>query len=155
MTEIIYVNGDATTPIGTEKKHIVHVCNDLGYWGRGFVMAISAKWDEPKRQYVNWKKNDFADPLFELGQIQAVPVEEDITVVNMIAQSGVFWSTNKTPIKYDALEQCLAHVVELNPKTVHMPKIGCGLAGGDWNKVVPIIEDTLIYANIPVFVYTL
>ena len=25
------------------------------------------------------------------------------------------------------------------PFTVHMPKIGCGLAGGDWNKVEEIV----------------
>ena len=41
------------------------------------------------------------------------------------------------------------------PLTVHMPKIGCGLAGGDWNRVENIIKNTFINSNIEVYVYLL
>jgi hypothetical protein len=34
-----------------------------------------------------------------------------------------------------------------------MPRIGCGLAGGDWNKVEAIINKTLISNGLEVFVY--
>jgi hypothetical protein len=34
---INFIVGDATTPIGDGLKIIVHVCNDIGGWGRGFV----------------------------------------------------------------------------------------------------------------------
>ena len=36
-----------------------------------------------------------------------------------------------------------------------MPRIGCGLAGGDWNKVEKIINETLIDKGIEVYVYDL
>jgi hypothetical protein len=35
--------------------------------------------------------------------------------------------------------------------SVHMPRIGCNLAGGSWGMVEPIIERTLGHAK--VFVY--
>lgn len=64
MKPINYIKGDATNPVGDEPKIIVHVCNDIGGWGKGFVMALSNKWKEPETQYRNWfasKEN------FELG----------------------------------------------------------------------------------------
>ena len=37
---IIYTQGDATQPIGEGTKIIVHVCNDIGGWGRGIESLI-------------------------------------------------------------------------------------------------------------------
>jgi len=154
---IEYLTGDATNPDISGKKYIVHVCNDLGFWGRGFVIAISAKWSLPEKQYKEWSRNQFSD--FGLGKIQVVNVEDDISVINMIAQEGVFRvSVRKPPIRYPALEECLTLVADHIKETggsVHMPRIGCGLAGGKWDKVEPIINKTLILAEIPTFVYDL
>ncbi|MFJ9407826.1 hypothetical protein [Streptomyces sp. NPDC101393] len=38
---ITYVQGDATAPQGKGVKVIAHVRNDLGGWGKGFVLALS------------------------------------------------------------------------------------------------------------------
>lgn len=45
--EINYTTGDATQPTGAGPKIIVHICNDIGGWGRGFVVAISNRWSTP------------------------------------------------------------------------------------------------------------
>lgn len=150
---IHYLHGDATKPIGTGKKAIVHVCNDIGAWGAGFVLAVSKKWSKPEAQYRMWAKSKIN---FQLGFVQPVFVESDIVVINMIGQSGVRGIGNAIPLKYDALYTCLAKVAQyckLNNMSVHMPRIGCGLAGGDWNKVEEIINQTLIAENLDVFVY--
>lgn len=42
-----YLTGDATAPGGTGTRIIAHVCNDIGHWGKGFVLAISKRWPEP------------------------------------------------------------------------------------------------------------
>jgi hypothetical protein len=34
-----------------------------------------------------------------------------------------------------------------------MPRIGCGLAGGKWEQIEPIIERTLLNKNVEVYVY--
>jgi O-acetyl-ADP-ribose deacetylase (regulator of RNase III) len=56
------------------------------------------------------------------------------------------------------LAKCLEKVAELAAKkklSVHMPRIGCGLAGGTWNKVEAIILDKLSNLDISVYVYDL
>ena len=39
MTSIQYLTGDATAPQSQGNKIICHVCNDIGGWGKGFVLA--------------------------------------------------------------------------------------------------------------------
>ena len=46
MAKVNYIVGDATNPKKEGNKIIVHICNDIGGWGKGFVMAISK--DNPK-----------------------------------------------------------------------------------------------------------
>ncbi|MER7985968.1 hypothetical protein ABTY53_10250, partial [Streptomyces noursei] len=70
---IVYVKGDATAPQGKGVKMIVHVCNDLGGWGRGFVLALSRRWPEPERAYRRWHR-ERARNDFGLGAVQFVPV---------------------------------------------------------------------------------
>jgi O-acetyl-ADP-ribose deacetylase (regulator of RNase III) len=150
---IHYLQGDATQPIGDGNKAIIHVCNDIGAWGAGFVLALSKNWSQPEAQYRAWAKTK---NNFQLGFVQPVKVAPNITVINMIGQSGIRSVGNMIPLRYDALEICLTKVANYckrNNMSVHMPRIGCGLAGGDWNKVEEIINQTLIAENLDVFVY--
>ena len=43
---INYLTRDATAPTAIGNKIIVHICNDIGAWGKGFVMALSKKWKD-------------------------------------------------------------------------------------------------------------
>lgn len=150
---IHYLQGDATAPIGTGQKAIIHVCNDIGAWGAGFVLAISKRWPYPEAQYKAWCQTK---TNFTLGFVQPVRVANDITVINMIGQRGIRSIRNLCPLRYDALETCLTKVAgycKQNNMSVHMPRIGCGLAGGDWEKVEEIINKTLILHGLEVYVY--
>jgi O-acetyl-ADP-ribose deacetylase (regulator of RNase III) len=158
---ITYIKGDATDPVIKDGyRFITHICNDIGAWGAGFVLALSKKWDSPGRLYRMWSKDNL-----KLGDIQNCMVDKSgIFVVNMIAQHGCEWSDDRPPIRYVALYCCLEKVSKMLKKmstdegvavSVHMPRIGCGLAGGEWNKVEEIINRTLVYNNIPVYVYDL
>src|SRR4051794_34625720 len=123
MSDIRYLKGDATSPQAKGNKLIAHICNDLGKWGKGFVMALSARWPEPERAYREWHRNR-AKNDFGLGAVQLVQVESYIWVANMVAQHGVRAGTNTQPIRYDAVEECLeklvAKALELHA-SVHMP----------------------------------
>jgi len=46
---IVYLKGDATQPQAKGVKIIVHCCNDLGGWGKGFVLALRKRWPEPEQ----------------------------------------------------------------------------------------------------------
>ena len=154
MKDIQYIKGDATSPEGSENKIIVHVCNDIGGWGKGFVMAISKKWKTPEKQYREWfkSKNDF-----ELGKVQFVQVEEDLWVANLIGQHKINKDENgEAPIRYHAIEEGLEAIFDFaktNNASVHMPRIGCGLAGGKWEMIEPIILENLSSQDIKVVVY--
>jgi O-acetyl-ADP-ribose deacetylase (regulator of RNase III) len=149
---ITFIKGDATCPHGDGNKIIVHICNDVGAWGAGFVMALSARWEAPEAHYRNWKRRIFEEP-FKLGHTQPVRVEKDIWVCNMIAQSGVH-SIGVPPIRYYALQNCLrrvAHLADTLKASIHMPRIGCGLAGGEWELVEKIISQELGEFSVTVY----
>ena len=162
MSEITYVVGDATNPAGDGPKLIAHIVNDSGQWGRGFVMAVSARWPGTRTAYQRWFHNfrGWGDSSsFRLGAVQFVPVGDDLEVANMVGQHGVRYQMQMSPpIRYDALASCLSMVgsraVERRA-SVHMPRIGCGLAGGTWDKVEPLILEHLYDRGVPVTVYDL
>lgn len=153
-----YVEGDATEPVGDGPHIIAHVCNDIGGWGNGFVLALSKRWFTPEEDYVEWY-SDRVDPPFQLGAVRLVAVGRGLWVANMIAQRDVVPDDDgRPPIRYDALATALRTVgiaAQQRKADVHMPRIGAGLAGGDWNKIEPIILDTLVAHGVDVAVYDL
>lgn len=155
MTPLRIIAGDATSPQAQGPTVIAHVCNDIGGWGKGFVLAVSKRWREPEAEFRAWHRgrsqNDFG-----LGAVQLVRVQTDIWVANMVGQRGVRTGSAGPPIRYDAVARCLValgdHAVELGA-SVHMPRIGCGLAGGTWSRIEPLITDALGARDVPVTVY--
>jgi len=72
---------------------------------------------------------------------------------------GIIWQRFGHPSRLcagDALLECLKqlgfHAHQLSA-SIHMPRIGCGLAGGKWEKVEPLIRETL--PGTQIFVYDL
>jgi O-acetyl-ADP-ribose deacetylase (regulator of RNase III) len=148
---IQYLIGDATSPQGKGTKIVLHCCNDIGLWGAGFVLALSKKWKEPELHYRSLKKEDL-----KLGTTWIVPVEVDIIVVNIIGQCGVRSKLNPRPISYQAIDIALSTISGLwkgKEVSFHMPRIGCGLAGGKWEEIEQIINKHL--KQYDVFVYDL
>ena len=150
-----YLKGDATSPQASGKKIICHICNDLGGWGKGFVMAISKRWPQPEKDYRQWHreraKNDFG-----LGAVRLIQVEDYVYVANMVGQRGMKTGSKGPPIRYDAVRKCLEAVAKEAVRlgaSVHMPRIGCGLAGGTWTRIEPVITETLIAGGVDVYVY--
>ncbi len=157
MRAMSYVQGDATQPEGTGPRILVHVCNDVGAWGRGFVLAVSRRWGAPERQYRAWQRGTLTQP-FELGQVQFVQVERELWVANLLGQHGLRSPNIPRPIRYDAVRLGLRMVgVEARRLTasVHMPRLGSGLAGGSWSTICRIVDEELVLKDIDVTVYDL
>jgi O-acetyl-ADP-ribose deacetylase (regulator of RNase III) len=154
---ITYLIGDATYPKFDGQSFICHCCNDVGKWGKGFVLAVSKRWDMPEKQFLQQNPR--------LGRTQIIRVSPNIVVCNMVGQSGIYPdSKGNPPIRYPALEKCFETVVTRidddylkagKKVSLHMPRIGCGLAGGTWFKVEAIINRVIGDRDIPVFVYDL
>ena len=148
--KIQYLEGDATRPVGGGNKIIAHVCNDVGKWGKGFVLALSKRWREPRDQFLLLHSRR----ALMLGMVQLVPVEKSIWVANMIAQHDIVSQGGVPPIRYGALLDCLKQLgfeAHQRNASIHIPRIGCGLAGGKWEKVETMLRDTLPLTQVYVY----
>ncbi len=156
-TKICYVVGDATKPFDTghAERFIVHVCNDVGAWGAGFTRSLSLLSPKPEVSYRDAIKQT---KPHSLGVVSVAKINPSLFVANMIAQRGLPSRARRVVIDYAALERCLVALTKIAfdwDVSVHMPRIGCGLAGGDWHTVEAIIERTLCASGVPAYVYDL
>jgi O-acetyl-ADP-ribose deacetylase (regulator of RNase III) len=90
--------------------------------------------------------------------VQFVQVADDIRVANLIGQRDVRTVGGIPPVRYEAIRKGLQRVAEEALRigaSVHMPRIGCGLAGGKWEQVGNIVEDELVKRGVLVTVYDL
>ncbi len=152
---ITYVRGDATAPRGSGAKLLLQVVNDsaITWGGGGFALAVKRRWPSAHREFtstVTRNKNQL-----RLGSLVTCDVEEDLILVSIVAQHG-YGPSPHPRIRYGALKSCLESVSQLATKrsaSVHMPRIGTGLAGGAWPVVEEIVGDTLLQSGISVTVY--
>lgn len=158
--QIHYIKGDATNPLINKGEYsvICHCCNTLGAWGAGFVLALSKRFPKVKEHYLSLIKSINSGE--RLGKVGFVKTNKNIVVANILAQDRIYRSVDgKIPLNYDALREGFRNVYNKFigykdiPFTIHMPRIGCGLAGGDWNIVENIIKDEFIKNGIDVYVY--
>lgn len=156
-TSIEYVIGDATNPVTPGNRIIAHCCNDAGYWNAGFVRALSQRFHQPETAYRRWAQNNTPIP-FALGQVLFTKIKTGLCVANIIGQHGIRSQSNPRPIRYHALREGLVRVRELalnHNATVHMPRLGAGLAGGHWDVIERIVNEELCAYGVSVTVYDL
>jgi hypothetical protein len=163
VAKIHYVVGDATNPINLfsedEKKIIMHVVNDIRIFGAGFALNLGKKYPQAKNDYLQYGKYF----NYDLGS-NIYSFCEGICIAHLIAQKGVIGYDNPQPLKYYALSDCFRSLyLDLNDSnqeetaniSIHAPRLGCGLAGGDWKKVEEIIQEKLVDEGIDVVIYDL
>lgn len=143
MKTLNYARGDATAPEQrdplSEGVVIAHICNNKGAWGAGFVMAISKRWPQPEAEYRKMRKRPLGLNAYVFCETKG---GRDIIVANMIAQDGFPTAERRVAVDYNALDQCLESLFDLCRRTnleVAMPRIGCGIGGGDWKTVEALI----------------
>jgi len=155
---ITYKQGNLFEDLGDKPTLILHVCNDAGGWGSGFVLAIDKYCgNNPQTKYRKWYADrEYVDKQgnkipFKLGQVYGVSTNKpNVCVINMIAQStprGVSFEVDNRvvfipPIRYQCLEECLYRIKEGAPKHYQLvgPKFGSGLAGGSWDVIAGLID---------------
>jgi len=152
---VIIEFGDATKPRGKGLKIIAQVVNDRGALGSGFGKSLSNAYPEVKTAVQKWKSDR---SNFVLGNTNLVQVDKDIYVFQILAQKGLFATGTEVPLKYNSLRIGLIELrkVALDlGASVHMPAIGSGHAGGDWNLIIGMIHDELASYDIRVCIYLL
>jgi O-acetyl-ADP-ribose deacetylase (regulator of RNase III) len=157
INSINYIWGDATQPQAAGAFIIAHVVNDKAqrWGGRGFAKYLKKKWPAVEKEFIKWRDSNSGD--FRLGSLHKYYLDEKSLIISMIAQKG-YGASFGPRIRYGALRICLQQLAQealLNSASVHMPRIGCGEAGGSWNMVSELIDDELCAKGVVVKIYDL
>lgn len=120
---------------------ICHQVNVFGVMGAGLALKIKYKWPNVFNKYKEYCQ--VANKKTLLGSVLVVDINDNLSVANIFSQYD-FGRNTGCHTDYDELDQCLRTLVsiaaELN-KPIYLPyKLGCGLAGGDWDIVAYLIE---------------
>ena len=141
---INYINGnlfDTTAPI------IAHGCNCVGGFGSGVAGYIANHYPIVRNAY----KDRFTTHGWKLGEIQVVTAYGK-TFVNCATQQNCGSDPDTVYVSYDAIKECLEKVRDFaDGSQIAIPKIGAGLANGDWNIIEDIINDVFINDIIQVY----
>jgi len=124
---------------------IIHGCNCFHAMAGGIARAIRVEWPEAAEADNKTRKGDEN----KLGTYSSVPVnghEEgayapyEVLIVNAYTQFNPGADVN-----YDAIRNCLRKIHKDFPMDIQIgiPRIGAGIAGGDWQKIEDMIVTEL------------
>jgi O-acetyl-ADP-ribose deacetylase (regulator of RNase III) len=120
---------------------IVHGCNCQCQMGKGIALTIKQKFPEAYRADCATIKGD----VQKLGTISSASVvrnQRSFTVVNAYTQ--FHWRGAGVKADYEAIRKAMREIkTAFSGRKIGYPKIGAGLAGGDWKIIAAIIEEEL------------
>ncbi len=134
---------------------LIHGCNCYGVMGAGVARIVRKFYP---LAFVEDKKTGKGDSS-KLGrythskQKHHYYPEQDIIVINAYTQYGYSWNSyNSQVVDYHAIRTVMTSIEKDFPeKSISMPRIGAGLAGGNWKIISDIINDVFKEHNITVF----
>lgn len=137
---------------------IAHGVNCKGVMGAGVALEISNKFPEVLNEYKITCKQYDAKEL--LGSVETFKVDNGQYIMNIFTQDKTGTASRK--LNYGALAKGFGIVDKILQKqcaessnadmlSLSIPKIGSGLAGGDWEIIEEIINYTTPNLNITVY----
>lgn len=142
--KIEYRQGDL---LSVQSGIIVHGCNAQGVMGSGVAKAVREKYPDAYEKYRN-RCMLIEDKSRLLGRVVWYHVlGKDLYIANAITQL-TFGSDGKQYVSYEAIEKSFNMInSEALNVDVHIPMIGAGLGGGDWEVISGIIESSITNAK--------
>lgn len=120
---------------------IAHGCNCFCTMGAGIAKGIKAAFPAAFQSDLATARGDRA----KLGTCTFAQVDRSgtpLVVVNAYTQFD--YRSSGPKVDYDAVRSCFRWIKQqYSGKRIGLPKIGAGLAGGDWERIAGIIEDEL------------
>jgi O-acetyl-ADP-ribose deacetylase (regulator of RNase III) len=139
-----YRQGDV---LNSGEKIVVHGCNCFNTMGSGIALQIKTQYPEAYEADCTTQKGD----KNKLGTF-TYAISNGVLIINAYTQYK--YGRDKRYADYDAIETVIRKICQALPgQTIAMPRIGCGLAGGDWKIVSEIIERISEENNNTIHVY--
>lgn len=145
---IHYIQGDL---FDTDAEIIAHGCNCRGGFGSGVAKTVSIKYPKARYSYLD----KFDEDGWRLGEVQFVRQWNDKIIANCATQDA-YLPRGICHADYYAIRKAMILVKDYAKKNsykIAIPKIGAGLAGGDWNKIEEILNE--VFNDYDVTVYYL
>ena len=148
------INGDITL-LANNFDIIIHGCNCFNTMGAGVAKAIRKKFPLAYKTDCLTIKGDKS----KLGTISYCRLNEnnkELIIVNAYTQYHYWSKNNDILLDYNALRNAFKLIKKefgLQNKKIAFPKIGAGLARGNWEKIEKIIKEELINENITLIIY--
>lgn len=141
-----YIDGDLIKQ-AEQFDVIVHGCNCFCAMNSGIAPQVKAKWPQAYEVDCATVKGDKA----KLGGI-SFTTDTNPIVVNAYTQFE--YGTHKMQCEYIAMRSCMKAIKQqFAGKKIGMPKIGAGLAGGDWNIISQIIGEELQDEDVTIVIW--
>jgi Predicted Zn peptidase len=149
------VIGDALQPRGSGNQIVVQVVNDKtpNWGGGGFASAVRRRFPQVQEDFRGWAQHQ--GTKLKLGSVRFSRVDDRLMVGSIVAQHG-YGPSAKPRLKYSALREGLWSVGKtacVRNASVHMPRIGAGQAGGSWDVISDLVQETLLDQGVSVTVY--
>jgi O-acetyl-ADP-ribose deacetylase (regulator of RNase III) len=128
---------------GFDVHVMAHCVNCLGTMGAGAALAVARTYPRAYEEYGKlFKPGQTMATSRYLGTCQLVEVGPKLFVANLFGQLFIKNANTGQPLIYEALGNALKELSRLLQNVeamVHVPRIGCGLAGGSWGIVEPLL----------------
>lgn len=120
---------------------IVHGCNCFCTMGAGIARVVQDEFPEAYAADLVTVKGD-RNKLGDFSFATVMRKQHQITIVNGYTQ--FHFHGDSVLVDYDAVERLFTKIKQqFSGKRIGYPKIGAGLAGGDWDRISQIIDDKL------------
>lgn len=141
-----YIEGDL---FETDCDLIAHGCNCRGGFGSGVAYTMAQTYPKARDYYLDKYEEDG----WKLGDVQMVLQRDGKYIANCATQDA-YLPRGVQHASYDAILECMQKVkrfAQLKGLSIAMPKIGAGLAGGDWNIIETILETVFVDYDVTVY----
>jgi hypothetical protein len=154
--QIRFLKGNALDFRRSGPTILAHIVNDQAVtWVGEFANGLHAKFPEAQEQFRSW--TSAAKRHLILGSLHLAELGKGRFVASLVAQHG--YGPSPTPrVRYGALRDCLralATEAKSRKAAVQMPRIGTGMAGGNWGFIQELVDESLVREGVPVTVFTL
>jgi O-acetyl-ADP-ribose deacetylase (regulator of RNase III) len=144
---IVYKQGDV---LASDEKVIAHGCNCSGGFGSGFAKAVATRYPDVRLSYLH----RFNTRGWKLGEVQVIGVGDGSgrIIANCATQQRYGRPDEGPYVSYPAIREVIRNLSRSWPQGFAIPKIGAGLAGGNWDIISKIIEEESGAVEVRVYV---
>ncbi len=137
--------------LNTEFKFIAHGVNCQNVMGSGVAKALFNKYPDVKKRYHSYCES--IEKENRLGSVCSTGIQADGKIILNLFTQFEYGYDDKRYVNYAAIVECFRKIIEWDRiDALAVPRIGCGLAGGDWDIVRQLINDVTL-DKLDVYVY--